>query len=358
MYHTAERPLFIEMIRNNQQEYNRRAEKAGKGGQVPERDPAKNLFEIHTGKQWLQQEKLTPPVGQLCGELWYQGELCIMFADTNVGKSILAVQIGNALARREPIGPFGVETDGPLKVLYIDFEMSGKQFQSRYTYQDVLFDFSEQFFRAGFNPNANMHFSFDSYDDYMSAAIEYAIKKTEATVLIIDNITCLREGTEHTSQALALMKNLKALKTKHNLSVLVLAHTPKRNPSKPITRDDLQGSKMLINCADSAFAIGESHTQKGIRYLKQVKQRNTREIYGADNVILWRITRPANFISYEFIGYGQEYDHLRTYNHQQRQLMIDQITQLHAQGLSQRQISRKLSMSLTAVNRVVQMVGE
>jgi hypothetical protein len=358
MYHTAERPLFIEMLRTNQQEYNKRAEKAGKGGQVPERDPAKNLFEIHTAKQWLKQEKLTPPVGQLCGELWYQGELCIMFADTNVGKSVLAVQIGNSLARRDPIGPFGVETDGPLKVLYIDFEMSGKQFQSRYTYQDILFDFSEQFFRAGFNPNANMHFSFDSYDDYMSAAIEYGIKQTEATVLIIDNITCLREGTENTSQALALMKNLKALKTKHKLSVLVLAHTPKRNPSKPITRDDLQGSKMLINFADSAFAIGESHTQKGVRYVKQVKQRNTKEIYGADNVILWRITRPANFISYEFIGYGEEYHHLRSHSNQQRQQLIDQITQLHTQGQSQRQISKKLSVSLGFVNRAVQMVGE
>jgi hypothetical protein len=48
--------------------------------------------------------------------------------------------------------------------------------------------------------------------------------------------TCLRGGTENASVALNLMKNLKALKTELNLSILVLAHAPKqRNPGSPIS---------------------------------------------------------------------------------------------------------------------------
>jgi len=37
----------------------------------------------------------------------------------------------------------------------------------------------------------------------------------------------------------------KALKT-NTLSILALAHTPKRDQHNPITKNDLQGSKMLI----------------------------------------------------------------------------------------------------------------
>lgn len=75
--------------------------------------------------------------------------------------------------------------------------------------------------------------------------------------------------------ALPLMKELKFLKNKYHLSLLILSHTPKRDLSKPITRNDLQGSKMLINLCDSSFSIGERSTDKGIRYIKMIKARNT-----------------------------------------------------------------------------------
>ena len=45
------------------------------------------------------------------------------------------------------------------------------------------------------------------------------------------------------------LKYLKKLKSKHGLSILALAHTPKRDATKPLGRNDLQGSKMLINFA-------------------------------------------------------------------------------------------------------------
>ncbi len=57
-------------------------------------------------------------MGQLFGT---RGELSCLFADSNVmGKSILAVQIADRIARTD-------------NVLYLDFELSEKQFQLRYT---------------------------------------------------------------------------------------------------------------------------------------------------------------------------------------------------------------------------------
>ena len=86
------------------------------------------------------------------------------------------------------------------------------------------------------------------------------------------------------------MKRLKELKIKHNLSILALAHTPKRNLIYPITKNDLAGSKHLSNFADSIFAIGESCKDKSLRYLKQLKARATEVIYDSENIIVSEIS--------------------------------------------------------------------
>jgi DNA-binding NarL/FixJ family response regulator len=350
---SSERPWFIESIRQEARQYSDRARKAGKFGHVPEKDPAKSMFRIHTANHWMDIEKDTPVPKMLFGEFWYEGELCILFADTNAGKSVLAVQIGDALARRHKIANFEIETE-QANVVYLDFELSGKQFQSRYINEaGVSYRFGKGFYRAGFDPAADMPFDFKTYDEYMNSAVEYAVKSTGADVLIIDNITSLRSGTERAADALPLMKHLKALKTKLQISILVLAHTPKRNPAVPITRNDLQGSKMLINFADSAFAIGESHREKGLRYLKQVKQRSTTEIYGETNVCLCRITRPLNFLQFDFVGHAAERVHLYRPTQRERELMEAQVLELAKQGLSNRQVAAKLNMGATTVNRII-----
>ena len=107
------------------------------------------------------------------------------------------------------------------------------------------------------------------------------------------------------------MKELKYFKNKYNLSLLILAHTPKRDLSKPITRKDLQGSKMLINFCDSSFALGESSADKGVPYIKMIKARNTEIIYDSENVCVCNINKPSNFLQFEFLNFGSEIQHLK-----------------------------------------------
>ena len=353
-----ERPWFIDSIRAEAREYSERSKKAGKFGHIPDADPAKNMFILHSANQWMDIEKDTPMPKMLFGEFWYQGELCILFADTNAGKSVLAVQIANALASRQQIYTFGIETE-PANVVYLDFELSSKQFQARYTNQaQVPYRFGKGFYRAGFDPGAEMPFDFKTYDDYMNHAIESAVVRTRANVLIIDNITSLRSGTERASDALPLMKHLQKLKSKLQISILVLAHTPKRNAARPITRNDLQGSKMLINFADSAFAIGKSCAEPNLHYLKQVKQRSTAEVYGENNVCLCRIAKPENFLHFEFLGHAPERSHLYRPTEGERKLLQAQVIELSKQGLSIRQIATQLGIGSSTVGRVVKENGE
>ncbi|MFD2145342.1 AAA family ATPase [Mucilaginibacter antarcticus] len=188
---------------------------------------SKDAFIIKKAADWLTTGKnRLRSADKLFDHFWYEGELCIMFADTNVGKSILAVQLGDSLSRGEAIPGFGPARPAE-QVLYFDFELTAAQFEKRYSsFHDGNYPFSANFYRLVFNPESVGARRFDSYADYLNNGIENVLVATKARILIIDNITCLRSGTEAAASAVSLMKNLQAIKNKYGLSVLVLAHTP------------------------------------------------------------------------------------------------------------------------------------
>lgn len=352
--HTAERPEFIEKIRAEVRGVKYRPAKRSNTPVNTTVDPeaCRHLFSVATGKRWMELGERGPAPKMLFGEFWHEGELSILFADTNVGKSVLAVQIGNSIASGKPIAPFALGAE-PANVLYIDFELSTKQFYQRYTGAGGDHHFPYAFLRAEFRPDNALNEHYSNYDEHLIAGIEYKIRLTKATVLIIDNISCLRGGIENASVALNLIKHLKALKTDYNLSILVLAHTPKRrNPGSPISADDMHGSKLLINLADSAFSIGTSAADPHLRYLKQIKQRSTGQVYGEDHVCLCRITKPGNFLQMLFEGHSPERQHLRTRGLNQH-LLAPKVAELAAKGYSQRQISKELCIALGWVNKLM-----
>jgi hypothetical protein len=360
----SECPEYIEKLRAEIRGYTVWPAKRSKRAAdiVDPHNECRYAFTVGTGNRWMELGQRAPAAKMLFGELWHKGELCILFADTNVGKSVLAVQIGNSIALGRPIAPFALGTKRST-VLYIDFELTEKQFYKRYAHPRGSYNFTDKFFRAQYNPGIKVPDGYSSFDEYIIAGIEYKIRQVKASVLIIDNITCLRGGTENATIALNLMQNLKALKTELNLSILVLAHTPKkRNPGAPISADDLHGSKLLINFADSAFSIGKSSTDQGLCYLKQIKQRNTAQLYGEDNVCLCRIQKPGNFLRFHFTGNSEEARHLRTLHLRTRNTLnrddiSQKITELSATGLTQRQISQQLGVSLGKVNKLLRKVG-
>jgi hypothetical protein len=311
------------------------------------------LFKVRTANEWMELAKNRPIPKMLFDEFWFEGDLCILFADTNLGKSILAVQIGNSISKGEYIQGFKLEAEKQ-PVLYFDFELSDKQFENRYSQNFTNhYIFDDNFLRIEINPDAATEIpAKQTFEDYLSHSLERSIVDTGARILIIDNITYLKNENEKAKDALPLMKHLKELKSKYDLSILCLAHTPKRDLSKPITRNDLQGSKMLINFCDSSFAIGESHIDKSFRYLKQIKQRNTEPIYDAENVCVCQIDKPYNFLKFEFWNYGTEREHLKQQTEKDKENQTEKIIELKQQGRSFRDIGAELNISHQTAKRI------
>ena len=114
------------------------------------------LFTIKTGNEWIQEAKNKPVPKMLFGEFWFEGELCILFADSNVGKSILAVQIADSISKKKEITPFKLEAEKHA-VLYLDFELSAKQFENRYSKNyDEHYYFDNGFIRIEQNSDADL----------------------------------------------------------------------------------------------------------------------------------------------------------------------------------------------------------
>ena len=331
--------------------------KPGDGDPEADSDGFQSLFKIQTANQWLQDSSQRPAPKMLFGEFWFEGEICILFADTNVGKSILAVQIADAISRGSRID--GIPSEAPAqKVIVYDFELSDKQFEARYSEKQPGADFfsnpfvfHQNLFRAEIDPDAEIEHGFASFEDYLNFSLAHSIQTSGSRILIIDNLTYLKNETERAKDALPLMKYMKALKSRFDLSILALAHTPKRDLSKPITRNDLQGSKMLINFCDSSFAIGESCKDKGLRYLKLIKVRNAEIRYDTENVYLCQIQKPGNFLHFEFLSFSSEREHLRDLSETDRDDLIQRAKDLSTNGRTQREIADILGVSAMTVNR-------
>ena len=281
----------------------------------------------------------------LFNEFWSEGELACLFADSNVGKSTLSVQIADHITRR--LGK---------KVHYYDFELSEKQFQMRYTDEqtDLSYTFSDLLTIARFDHSAGLA---DENGDVIDI-IERAAKEDECDVIIIDNISVLNNQLESGEAAGRLMARLMELKHSMNLSVLVIAHTPKRDLSQPITQNDLAGSKRLFNFFDSVFAMGKSATDSDIRYLKQIKARNGRIIYDTPSVLMGEIVKEDAMLKFVERTTVNEYSLLKAADESSQSVKQQRIVSLRGQGKSYAEIASELGISKATVSRALSKAKE
>ena len=297
------------------------------------------MMSIKTANQTILEASLQPTPRALWDCFWYEGELSCLFADSNVGKSILAVQIADRIARTD-------------NVLYLDFELSEKQFQLRYTNEHGnLYTFPEKLYRVSLDCDSLLDANFE---EAIIGSIEQMAQQTACRIFIVDNLTYLCCAMEKGDAAGRLMIQLNNLKKRYELSILVLAHTPKRSLDCPITSNDLAGSKRLYNFFDSVFAIGKSTQDGGLRYVKQLKVRYGTYAHDADNVIIYEIEKVDAFLQFVFRGYSSEKEHLKKLGDNESSQRNCQILQLSQSGKSVREIASQVNCGKSTVSRIIQ----
>jgi KaiC/GvpD/RAD55 family RecA-like ATPase len=323
------------------------------------------LFQTQTFAECLTEAATRPPARRLAGPLLLEGELVLCFGDTGTGKTVFGVQSGNDIAGGKSTTGLEVESEG-LRTLLIDFELSDSQHVQRYSLpvKDVgytdLYEFSADFFRATIS-TVNIRRTFDAskWHEILLNEIERVIIESEARVVLLDNITYLASETEKQKFALPLMQTLNEIKKRPpGCSMIVFAHTPKRDETKPISINDLAGSKTLANFADSIFALGKSSLDKDQRYIKQLKVRSGQLVYDANSVALFNFTKPDNFLGFTYVGQAREVDHLKSIADTSRGELIIKAKEMRDQGMSQRQIAHELGKAVSTVNKYLKLVED
>ena len=308
--------------------------------------PGDDFFICKPASLWIEEAKQTDPLPQLFGPFITKGELSILFADPSAGKSVLAAQLGDNLCR-------GMQTMGlknesnPMTTLYIDFELSAKQWQRRNSDdQGSTYEYHHNFLRAELNGLAD--FDDSKLEDVIFDKIERLADRNKAEIIIIDNISWLHSEADKAKFAVPLMRKLKGMVKDQGLTVIVINHTVKRDESRAITANDMAGSKQLRALADMIFTIGKSAVNKDVRYMKMLKDnRTTGELYGEDNVLVCEL-RKTDHLYFNYLSEGREADYLPRLENREHHSKDDQKVAakvLSASGMTNVEIGKMLKVT-------------
>ena len=274
-----------------------------------------------------------------------EGDLAIVCSDSNSGKTVLCsdIALSNATELCYWDEPF---SDRLRRVIYVDGELSNRQVARRYKNMPEFA--AENFLRATLNS------SFCNYtvEEKLTGLEELLNKETDTELLIIDNLMTLLNNSASAKEVKYCMERLKGIKAKHNLTMIVVAHFHKRNPSKPLNLSDIQGSSVIGNYADSIIAIGNSCEAQNLKYLKLLKTRNTMK---PDKVTMIELNEDP-YLHFEPCGYDDEEKHLPKPSKNRSsisELTGQEILRLSSEGYSVRKIADIMNLSKSAVGRFI-----
>lgn len=226
----------------------------------------------------------------------------------------------------------------------------------RYTDEETKerYVFPANFLRAEINPA-----SLEGVDmsEAVLQSIEIAAQRGIRKVFI-DNLTFICRDAENAVTAAELMIRLVRLKKMNDLTMVVIAHTPKRDSGLPLTQNDLAGSSKLMNFFDSGIVIGLSYRAKNLRYVKQVKYRAGEKKYYYGNVNLYEIMKEHAYTHFAYRGHGIEADHIKAPSFSEDLDEIQQILDLQANGKSVREIASLLDITSSKVQRCLKKDGK
>ena len=177
--------------------------------------PPKEPIRIRKANEYFDELKHWQPAEMLFDEFWREGELALLFGPSGSGKSILAVQIAETVARGRAIDGFRMP-DKCRRVLYVDLDMSVAQFLARNTVPNAdkakvkSHEFSDRFYRES-PPDV----------EALVTWLRDAVKAIGARAVVIDSLAAVRKTHDGVRETLGLMRELRAVRDELGISILV-----------------------------------------------------------------------------------------------------------------------------------------
>lgn len=241
--------------------------------------PARRANDYLAGRKRFREPEM------LFDEFWREGELALLFGGAGSGKSILAVQVADALSRGGGICGFRAPR-GRRRVLYVDLRHTDEQFLMRCAWSENIYPrrgphtFSKNLLRDRPLPGQDLCEWLRAY------VVENGIQ-----AVIIDDLSATKNTHDGTRETLRLMRQLRQLRDELRISILVLAES--RGPRKGSTANeaDLGRSQVLCTAADSVFGAARCLLRCGKHYLVQTRARSSSIYWTSANAPVARVAR-------------------------------------------------------------------
>ena len=293
----------------------------------------------YDAKYYFAKAKEKEDMKKLFGSFFNVGEICVLAGKTGQGKTVLAYQIAIGLARGEDIlnEPNEVNKQG---VLFLDFELNYSHIKKRFR----NFEPPDNFYRPDMNEILIKYGQVDieTIKQMIQEANEEAKEKgtLPVSVLVLDNLSAISlKSLQDQTEALNIMRELKILNLEHNISILVVAHTPKIKEDRPLEIYDIAGAAHIVNFCDSAMVINSSKKGANVRYIKQIKGRNVPD---TGDVLVVKLV-DEDWLHYEAIGYEKEEEQLNV------NLALEERTKNELIDIARQCFDGHSSMSYTAL---------
>ena len=281
--------------------------------------------------------------GDYCGretlfdEFWRGGELAMMLGPAGSGKSLLAVQIADALARGREMDGFVMPFWRRQKVLYVDLALSDRQFGERYSY---------------YSPNARLpktyKFPENLYRDRPKAPedlcewLEAVLRGNRFDAVIIDDLSAMKRTHDGVRETLAVMRRLKKLCVESGVAILAITACDPPRPGRMVSERDMGRSRVLCGVADGVFALGPRADGGNGQCLIQLRSRNANIFWTERNAPVGSIERLENgMLGFRFDKRFQPYIDDATFD------LINRIRAMRETGKTFKAIAEELSISKT-----------
>ena len=288
-------------------------------------------FHVESMNKCIDDAHQLPPLVPLYPDIVLEGDLCIIFGQSGIGKTIFAMQIARHIA------------ENGKRLLYVDCEMTPRQLGNRYE----TANFPPTFLRAEMDRE-------HPAEDVLKG-IEEVAAANHVEVVFIDNITALGQSLDRSADAGTLMASLNTLKKRYNWTLVVLNHIPKMYSGNiPLSLSAMQGSAKINQLIDDAIGIAQSCIDSNLVYVKQCKWRNGELTMGADHVAVYERRKDEyGNLGFTLRGIATEQEHLSVESGNEREEMKARIRELSAKGMTQTAIAEQLGTSQSKVSRLL-----
>ena len=303
-----------------------------------------SVFKLQTLNEVINSTKGKTAPDPIFGDFGFQNEIILLGGSTNVGKSILAMDI--AISNATGINHFGKPmSTGKKKVLYIDTELNDYQFTSRYQGCKT----GKNLIRASF---WEMMYGRTSTETFIEELEKLLYKKSRPELVILDNLCTICESMNSPKAVTHFLHEMKRIKETYQITLIIVSHFKKVTIGSPLTDDLFRGTGMLTAMSDTIIAVGNSALGADTKYLKLLKTRMVRK---PDTVSVLDIS-DEKYLHFEYVEDADEMDILPQKNKRGPKSSLSDLEEeliwrLYEQGLSLRGIEQQTGISKSSVQR-------